>query len=255
MTSEPLVFVGRQDPRAVAWVAPGCDAITFGGLTERAEALRRRFLAAGLTKRTIIAAGSLAPLDLVTAFLAASSDWAFAAVNPHFSSAAREEYLRDLLPGALLDEALHLQPLAGGRILDASLCLLTSATTGRAKIVPRTKAQLEDAACTTRDALELSPSDRLLCLTPLHHLQALGSFFRSGPVEAALSMPDRLTPPGFPAGLMSFSPPGLPPVPRRWKPSSPFASRCLAAFASSGRSVRPCPRRRWPPWKTGSRFR
>ncbi|HEY3440932.1 MAG TPA: alpha/beta fold hydrolase [Paludibaculum sp.] len=195
MTSEPLIFVGRQDPHAVAWVEPGAAAVTFGGLAERAEALRQRFVAAQFPERTIIAAGTLAPLDLVTGFLAASSDWAFAAVSPNFSRTEREEYLHELLPGALLDGALQFKPLSGGRILDATLCLLTSATTGRAKIVPLARSQLEAAARNTRDALELSPSDRLLCLTPLHHLQALGSLFAqwsgggsvvyAGPFDAA----------------------------------------------------------------------
>jgi len=222
MTSQPLLFVGGQDPQALAWLEPGGAAITFGGLTERAEALRRRFLAAGLSKRTIIAAGSLAPLDLVAAFLAASSDWAFAASSPHFTSAELAGYWDELRPAAVLDEHLALHQRPGGRILDAALCLVTSATTGRAKIVPRTLAQLQESARNTRGALRLSPSDRFLCLTPMHHLQALGTIFAQWSAGGSVIYTGPLNSARF-AGWLRQSEP-------TWLTASPAVLRAILAI-------------------------
>lgn len=199
-------FVPAGSPESVAWLEPGRQPARFAEVSERAAAIRRLFLEARIPPGSIIAAGNLASLDFATAFLAASSSWAFAAVSPNLTSHERRAYLSALRPHSILDGELVLNPQPQPRLIDAALCLTTSATTGNAKIVPRTLAQLEASARNTSKAFELTPADRFLCFMPLHHLQGFGFLLAQWFAGGSVAYTGSLNIEQFPRWLEEFQP-------------------------------------------------
>lgn len=199
-------FVPSGSPESIAWLEPGRQPAPFAEVTERAASIRRMFLEARIPPGAIIAAGNLASLDFAAAFLAASSSWAFAAVSPNLTSRERQEYLTALRPHSILDERLVLHPQPQPRLIDAALCLTTSATTGNAKIVPRTLAQLEASARNTSRAFGLSPADRFLCFMPLHHLQGFGFLLAQWLAGGSVAYTGSLNIERFPRWLEEFQP-------------------------------------------------
>jgi non-ribosomal peptide synthetase component E (peptide arylation enzyme)/thioesterase domain-containing protein len=199
-------FVPSGAPESTAWLEPGKQPASFAEVLERAASIRRMFLEAQIPPGSIIAAGNLAPLDFATAFLAASSSWAFAAVSPNLTAHERQGYLEALRPHSILDGGMVLHPQPQPRFIEAALCLSTSATTGNAKIVPRKLAQLEASARNTSRAFGLTPADRFLCFMPLHHLQGFGFLLAQWLAGGSVAYTGALNIQQFPRWLEEFQP-------------------------------------------------
>ncbi len=186
-----------EAPHAIALLAPGREALTFGELCGAIDARVGALESAGLTRGEVVAVVMPDGPELLSTILAATSSCICAPVNPGLREAELERCLADLGAAALIvDPALdsparevarqlgipELGNPGAGRIvpkqracnsLNCALLLHTSATTGRAKLVPLTHANLQAMAANTRQALALGPSDRFLSMMPLFHLQGL----------------------------------------------------------------------------------
>lgn len=155
----------------------------------RAQELLRAGVAAGDALAIALPDGPEMLLDS----LAASSIAACAPLNPAFCEAEFEFYLSSLGARALIAEPgstaasaaqrLGIPLFQPGRPLpgsaaersypEAAVLMHTSATTGHAKLVPLSAANVSamiDSACR---AMQLSPDDRFLSMMPLFHLQGL----------------------------------------------------------------------------------
>src|SRR5579883_1366030 len=88
-----------------------------------------------------------------------------------------ESTLAALSPRLVIRESPELSaplaPLPPAAATDIALVLQTSATTGKARTVPLTHANLAAMAENTRRTLRLDSSDRFLSMMPLFHLQGL----------------------------------------------------------------------------------
>ncbi len=76
----------------------------------------------------------------------------------------------------------------------AALLLHTSATTGRRKIVPLTRANLAAASTNTRQSLRLTPQDRLLVMARLFHAQGVLSVLSQLSAGGTVIVTDTLDP-------------------------------------------------------------
>ncbi len=76
----------------------------------------------------------------------------------------------------------------------AALLLHTSATTGRRKIVPLTRANLAAASTNTRESLRLTPQDRLLVMARLFHAQGVLSTLSQLSAGGTVIVTDTLDP-------------------------------------------------------------
>jgi acyl-CoA synthetase (AMP-forming)/AMP-acid ligase II/thioesterase domain-containing protein/acyl carrier protein len=193
-----------------AILVPGRTPLTFASLSAHVEALAGSLAGSGLEQDRPIAAVLPDDAQTLVAFLAASPVTGFAPMNPDLRQAEFEACLRDLGPSALLvpagarssaaqaAKALEIPilearatPERGAGLFTVSglkpvsaapsvpdpsalgLALQTSATTGRAKCVFLTHANLDAMIRASLEAMLLSPTDRFLSMMPLFHLQGL----------------------------------------------------------------------------------
>jgi acyl-CoA synthetase (AMP-forming)/AMP-acid ligase II/thioesterase domain-containing protein len=174
-------------------------------------------------------------IDFLCLFLGIAAVGACAPVNPALSRSELEFYLPDLQPDALVVRRLDSPAAAQGRLRslkiletgqllaeaakvlpgvpsdgpepeDVALLLHTSATTGRAKLVPLTHREVLAMAENTATLLGLNRQDRFLSMMPLFHLQglisAVAQLNRGGSVVATPG----LDPVRFPAWMEEFRP-------------------------------------------------
>ncbi len=208
MTVEYLLSMGNDT--AVAFAAPDRPALSHGELRRHIVKIERTLGASGLGRTDRVAIVLSNGPEMATTFLAVSSCSIAAPLNPRYSTAEFDFYLRDLNPKALIVEAgrdsasiavaqryaipvitltARMQDAAGIFDLegpldtansarsatpsDVALLLHTSGTTGRPKLVPLTHGQLCASARNVAAALALTPADRGLHVMPLFHIHGL----------------------------------------------------------------------------------
>ena len=199
-------------PDAVAVIAPGRDALTFGDLKRHIIAIAAALNAEGIGRNDrVVLALSNGP-EMATAFLAIASCATCAPLNPEQTPEEFELVLKNLQPRALIVAAdsdscvgavarrleiqvieirLSIGSAAGlftldrtsaqppdtvptlARADDVALLLATSGTTARPKRVPLTHSNLCASATNIAGSLKLTPDDRCLNILPLFHIHGL----------------------------------------------------------------------------------
>jgi oxalate---CoA ligase len=186
-------------PHAVALIEPRRESLTFEGALDRIQRVARAVSDAGITRQDVVALVLPDGAQLMTSFLAVASVATCAVINPALHKAEIESLLEDLEARAVIVDSTfssRVEDAAGRRemaLLDVASCaagpghapteaatghqvallLHTSATTGRARIVPLTHSNLRAMAANTRAILNLTSADRFLSMMPLFHLQGL----------------------------------------------------------------------------------
>ena len=202
-------------PDAPAILAPGRPPLTFAGLWDHIEYVTQELACFGLGPNDVVAAVWPDDAETLCAFLGVCATTGFAPLDSNLADVELASCLKDLRPAALLspagvessaaaaakaigipvlevrsslDRAAGLFTLAGADARDSriiampepsslALLLRTSATTGRAKFVPLTHANLAAMAQASAGALQLSAADRFLNMMPMFHLQGILSAF------------------------------------------------------------------------------
>jgi acyl-CoA synthetase (AMP-forming)/AMP-acid ligase II len=195
----------RRDPGAIALLAPGRPALTFGALLASVESIARSLAEFGLGRGNRIAVALPGGPELAMAVLAVSDGCTCVPINPALDEAACAELLQATHVDALLvpnDGGSTAERLARSLALpvirivfrdhdpagsfelitdvprrlrspeppqpdDVALLMHTSGTTGKAKSVPITHRALGASIVNQIDALQFTSSDRCLCVTPL----------------------------------------------------------------------------------------
>jgi amino acid adenylation domain-containing protein len=199
-----------SSPESDAILSPGRPPLSFARLAGFLDDSVGRLRGLGVTQADRVAVVLPNGPEMATAFLAVASAAACAPLNPGYTRAEFEFYLKDLRVGALVvptegheaSEAaasaleldiLRLQPdpssagiftlqgaprrasrpaePAGGE--QVALVLHTSGTTSRPKIVPLTHSNLVASARQIRTTLGLNGRDRCLNVMPLFHIHGL----------------------------------------------------------------------------------
>jgi oxalate---CoA ligase len=209
-----------EAPDTPALLAPGKRAVTFRGLTERIAQVAQVLRAAGVRPGDVVAVAMPEGPELLTTLLgsqevaaAAPIDWqlteaefrsrltllpACALLAPSAIDGRRAAVARTLgIPLIELDFAPNGQLVLGSEApLDrrresrapetCALVLQTSATTGEAKLVPFTHANLLAICVAMQRGLAFHAGDRYLSIMPLHHIlgfsSALGQLIAGGSV-------------------------------------------------------------------------
>ena len=193
---EELRCLAAAVPQAVALVEPNGDKLTFAALQNRINAIAHGVTQAGIARTDVVALILPDGVRLMTNFLGVAAAAGCAVINPALRRAEMVTVLSDLearaiivdpaAAGAAEDLASELRisilnlascaeapPPEAPADSDVALLLHTSATTGRARIVPLTHSNLHAMAANTRGILSLSSDDRFLSMMPLFHLQGL----------------------------------------------------------------------------------
>ncbi len=182
-------------PGSVALIEPGAARLTFAELQSRIDAVAHDVTSAGITRDDVVALALPDGIDLLTSFFGVASVTGCAVLNPGLTRAEIDSVLTDLEARAMIldpDVASHVKDVARDRGVsvlnpsftehgevespkgrDVALLLHTSATTGKARIVPLTHSNLRAMAANTRGILSLTGDDRFLSMMPLFHLQGL----------------------------------------------------------------------------------
>jgi oxalate---CoA ligase len=209
---ERIELHAEKRPDAPALLTPGCPALSYQRLKNHITVTVRQLQQFGFDRGNRLAVVLPNGPELATTFLALSSNTTCAPLNPAYSPAELEFYLRATRSQALVvtveteriaGEAarglglpvIHLVPenkeaaglfrlevekglLAPKTTVENSeeigLVLHTSGTTGKAKIVPLSRVNLFHVGKNIADALELTQSDCGLNFMPLFHLHGLG---------------------------------------------------------------------------------
>jgi acyl-CoA synthetase (AMP-forming)/AMP-acid ligase II/thioesterase domain-containing protein len=212
-------------PGRAAVLAPGRPPLTYGELWKRAEAIAAAVERSGITPDGVVAAVLPDDAELLCAFLGVSAVAAFAPLNPALRPSEFEFHLADMRAGALIADpaspAIAAANAHGIRVLrttgvaaevlsaragGAGLCLHTSATTGRPKLVCLTQANLRAMADYSTRALALSGADRLLSIMPMFHLQGLLSALEQLMLGGSVVCPRAFDAGRFPAWMEEFDP-------------------------------------------------
>ena len=186
-------------PGAVALIEPGRESLTFDGVQNRIQRVARAVSDAGIKPKDVVALLLPDGVALITSFLGVASVAICAVINPGLRNEEIESMLADLEARAVIVDSMFSSRVEepakrrGIVLLDAASCttgpepvafegatgrqvallLHTSATTGKARIVPLTHSNLRAMASNTRAALNLTSADRFLSMMPLFHLQGL----------------------------------------------------------------------------------
>lgn len=184
---------------------------TYGALAARVERIGRSLAALGLGRESRVALASQSPLATVQGIIAIASHATCAPLDPALSAASLQEFFERIqlravftddagTPAAQAGRALGLpvldldgdaspgdgQPLPwrAAQPEDVALILLSSGTTKRPKIVPRTHRNLLFAAVRDAGCLRLSAADAGVSLMPAFHAHgvhvAMASLFSGG---------------------------------------------------------------------------
>jgi oxalate---CoA ligase len=186
-------------PNAVALVEPGRETLTFDGVQNRIQRVACAVSNAGITRQDIVALVLPDGARLITSFLGVASVATCAVINPALRKSEIESILADLEARAVIVDSMFSSQVEDAArrpeivLLDAASCaggpgqtrseaatgrqvallLHTSATMGKARIVPLTHSNLRVMAANTRGILNLTSADRFLSMMPLFHLQGL----------------------------------------------------------------------------------
>jgi len=198
------------DAAAPAIVGPHGEILTYRELLNQVESLGRFLLASDITPSDRVALIATGGAEMVVGFLGIAAVAGCAPLNPSYTAAEFEFFLRDLQPRLLLREAgvatevdavarrlsIPVQEFRPGSVFtggfrlggvvsnpasacrfvtveNAALILHTSGTTSRPKMVPLTQRNLCQSAYTIAWSLRLSPSDCCLNIMPLFHIHGL----------------------------------------------------------------------------------
>ncbi len=233
----------RQQPQAIAILAPGRSPLTYRRLVEQVEAVSARLGAAGVQPGDRVAVVLPNGPEMAAAFLAVSATAACAPLNPAYTAPEFEFYLSDLKARLLIVEAGSHSPSSaaagalgipviglvsqgkdaagifslageippvesrGSAAAEVALVLHTSGTTSRPKIVPLTHANLAASAGNIAAGLGLSPRDRCLNVMPLFHVHGLiGALLSSLAVGASVICAPGLEPASVLAWMAELEP-------------------------------------------------
>ena len=192
-----LHAAGRPD--AAALIEPGGGTLTFTALERRIRAVAHAVTVAGVQRGDVVALVLPDGAGLIATFLGVASTAGCAVLNPALRGAeiaaalaalgARAVIADPVLAPSAVEAARACgaallapaslnssvppaweMPAGGSRV---ALLLQTSATTGKARIVPLTHANLRAMAANTINTLKLTAADRFLSMMPLFHLQGL----------------------------------------------------------------------------------
>lgn len=195
---EEFELQAAATPDAPALIEPGRESVTFAGLRNRIKAAAQAVIQAGLTSEDVVALVLPGGVNWMPGFLGAASVARCAIVNPALREQEIDSVFADLgARAAIVDPALSSPAeivarkrgiaflnISGGAACAESppetadgqrvaLLLHTSATSGKARIVPLTHSNLRAMAANTRRSLNLTSADRFLSMMPMFHLQGL----------------------------------------------------------------------------------
>src|SRR5215813_1699676 len=227
-----LLENGRPSDTAIA-VSDGGPRVTYAQMREQVERLAVTLNQLGLGRNDRIAIALPNGLEMITAFLAASTAGTAAPLNPAYRQDEFKFYLEDTSARALIvppNDLAEARAAAGDDITiieadldrdgavrfssgsernasraqaypsdaETALILHTSGTTSRPKRVPLSHANLLTSARNVAETYQLSPKDVSLCVMPLFHVHGLvastfGTLFTGGTVV----VPPRFNPLSF----------------------------------------------------------
>lgn len=201
----------RENPEAIALLAPGRSAMTYHELSQQIQSVSGALNRAGLGRNDRVAVVLPNGPELAAAFVTIGAAATFAPLNPGYRESEFEFYLSDLAAKALVVQrgidsparevarkrgiaVVELVPgfhqAAGAftlaaasdaacprpglaRAEDIALVLHTSGTTSRPKLVPLTQRNVCSSADNVRNTLRLTAADRCLNVMPLFHIHGL----------------------------------------------------------------------------------
>lgn len=242
--SELLHQCAALNPAANAILAEGRAPLTYGNLLGEFEQAVRSINAMGLKPNDRVAIVASSGPEMVVLFLVISATATCAPLNPSYTPAELEFYLRDLAPRLLIVEkelptqaaevaerlgipTLQMMPAAhaagafcfinpprgvgnANRVStaeDIGLVLHTSGTTGRPKIVPLSQQNLCTSALNVAQSLALSPHDRCLSVMPLFHIHGLiGAALSTIASAGSLACPGAFRSSAFGNWIKTFQP-------------------------------------------------
>src|SRR5215510_11308548 len=226
-----LLENGRPSDTAIA-VSDGGPRVTYAQLREQVERLAVTLNQLGLGRNDRIAIALPNGLEMITAFLAASTAGTAAPLNPAYRQDEFKFYLEDTSARALIvppNDLAEARAAAGDNITiieadldrdavrlssgggrkpssaqdypaaaETALILHTSGTTSRPKRVPLSHANLMTSARNVAATYQLTAEDVSLCVMPLFHVHGLvastlATFFSGG----AVAVPSRFNPLSF----------------------------------------------------------
>jgi len=228
-----LENAAKVSPRSLALLAPGRLPLTYSGIWERVENLRRQFagaLAPGHGVALVLPDGP----DFLVALLAAAAFGPCTPLDPAASEDEYRSYFAHLRAPALItlegsqspaiaaarSQGMTILPLnselvsasygssgfGSPRATQASLLMFTSSTTGRPKLVPVTSANLEASCANEARVLELTGQDRLLNLTPQFNLRGLRTALMQLTLGGTVVCAPRFELDALPQWLLEFEP-------------------------------------------------
>jgi oxalate---CoA ligase len=225
-----LAALAAKRPHDIALAAPARKPLTFEQLSAQVASVASMLTDAGLSRRDRVVLllpdgpeAAVASLGVVTSAVCAPLDsrCSIDELNEHFTalrpaavitSAGAESFARRIAVrhgAAVLELMPCIDQPAGSFALrttdsvarsrqamcdadDVALILLTSGTTSRSKLVPLTHANIMATVERVQAALQLSPADRYLNVSPLIYSQGIMLTF-----SAILSGSSVVCPPGF----------------------------------------------------------
>jgi len=225
-----LAALAAKRPHDIALAAPARKPLTFEQLSAQVASVVSMLTDAGLSRRDRVVLllpdgpeAAVASLGVVTSAVCAPLDsrCSIDELNDHFTalrpaavitSAGAESFARRIAVrhgAAVLELMPCIDQPAGSFALrttdsvarsrqamcdgdDVALILLTSGTTSRSKLVPLTHANIMATVERVQAALQLSPADRYLNVSPLFYSQGIMLTF-----SAILSGSSVVCPPGF----------------------------------------------------------
>ena len=256
-----LLESGRPSDIAIA-VSDGGPKVTYAQLREQVERLAVTLNQLGLGRNDRIAIALPNGLEMITAFLAASTAGTAAPLNPAYRQDEFKFYLEDTSARALIvppNDLAEARAAAGDiTIIEAgldrdgavrfssggasnplraqdypsatetALILHTSGTTSRPKRVPLSHANLMTSARNVADTYQLTAADISLCVMPLFHVHGLvastlATFFTGGTVV----VPPKFNPLSFWSTVREYR--------ATWYSAVPTIHQVLLARAKAGK--------------------
>jgi acyl-CoA synthetase (AMP-forming)/AMP-acid ligase II len=268
-----LDFYARRTPAALALLAPGRPALTYGALGERTQDLVRTLRGLGIAPGDRIAVALPRGADSALALIAVASTGACVPVNPDLTADELQRYFSELKLTALVTRAdmnsasrdvaraldiavidfvpgpkddlggcAFVGPTIGpartsgaSRGDDDAFILLTSGTAARPKMVPLTHRNVCLSATNAGRVLSLTSHDRLLNVLPLFHAHGL----ISGLLTALAAGSSVICTDGFDASSFFGWMRELQPT---WYTAVPTIHRALLTAAGVEPGPRPAPR-------------
>ncbi len=235
---DAIVGHAASSPESPALMEPDGILLTYKELWARIETLGMRLRDAGVGPRQTVAILMHQGAPQVVAVAGVLNHCACAPLQPKTTVAEVESSLRMLSASALIVSpqfeaeaeaacAMGLTVLLAGDAQspmdwkihppvlplavrtppsEANLLLITSATTGSAKLVPLSAGNLDAGIASRRDALQLSSSDRVLLMTSLCHIIGIENAFAQFLVGGAVIATSGFDPMAYLGWLQNLRP-------------------------------------------------